>query len=367
MRTLTLLGEYVGAQRCYLVQYSNDGALFSFANEWVAEGIQPHIQNLQNYSAATAPWWTAVLRHTEIIHIPNVEQMPPEADMEKKILQERGIQSVAVVPLISEHILIGFLGFDKAPEKTSHSSDKINLLKSIAEILTNAIYRAQLQLELQEHIRQIEKSLEEKSVLLKEIHHRVKNNLQVISSLLSLQSAQIKDPQARQLFNDSQNRVRSMALIHEKLYQSNDLAHIDFKDYVQNLSNFLMRSFAAEMRGVRSRLDIENIFLKIDQAIPCGLILNELVSNSLKHAFPEGRNGEVYIQFRLDENRQYHLTVGDNGAGFPADIDFQNTTSLGLQLVSSLTGQIDGNIELIKTPGTEFRITFYETNLEAVH
>jgi two-component sensor histidine kinase len=206
----------------------------------------------------------------------------------------------------------------------------------------------------------VREALQEKEVLLKEVHHRVKNNLQVISSLLSLQSSQIKDPETVQIFRDSQNRVRSMALIHEKLYQSHDLAQIEFKGYIQSLTSFLVRSFAAESRGVTFRLDVDAIELGIDQAIPCGLIINELVSNSLKYAFPDSQKGEVYIQFKIDKGQRLHLNVGDNGVGFPENVDFQNTASLGLQLVNSLVSQLEGSIKLVRSSGTEFRIDFCE-------
>jgi two-component sensor histidine kinase len=206
--------------------------------------------------------------------------------------------------------------------------------------------------------------LREKEILLKEIHHRVKNNLQVISSLLSLQSEKLQDQQAGQLFRDSQNRIRSMALIHEKLYQSHDLARIDIRGYIQSLSHFLMRSFAAEARSVDFQTQVDEIFLGIDQAVPCGLIINELVSNALKHAFPNHREGVVFIRLHKDGEGQIHLEVGDNGIGFPEGVDFQNTTSLGLQLVNSLVGQLDGTITLNCTAGAIFLITFREPGTE---
>jgi two-component sensor histidine kinase len=286
--------------------------------------------------------------------------MPVEAGIEKEILKEHGIHSVVVVPLVTEYQLIGFLGFETVQVKRKFLEDEVILLKTIAEIITNALHRANLQLALQKHVRQVEESLEEKNVLLKEIHHRVKNNLQVISSLLSLQSAQVKDPMTVQLFRDSQNRVRTMALIHEKLYQSHDLARIDFKSYIESLSSYLVRSFAVEAFGVTFCLDIEQISLGIDQAIPCGLIVNELVTNSLKYAFPDSQQGQVTIQFKIDERQQLHLNVGDTGVGFPKNIDYQNTASLGLQLVNSLVNQLEGSIELVCSGGTEFKIKFYE-------
>ncbi len=199
-------------------------------------------------------------------------------------------------------------------------------------------------------------SLKEKEVLLKEVHHRVKNNLQIISSLLNLQSKYIKDDQALEMFKESRNRIRSMTLIHEKLYRSKDLANIDVAEYIQNLSSNLFRSYSAGRVSLKTQVD--DILLGIDTAIPCGLIINELVSNSLKHAFPE-KQGEIFVDLHRDDGR-FTLIVRDNGVGLPESVDFRNTDSLGLQLVCTLTDQLDGAIELNRTGGTEFKITFGE-------
>jgi two-component sensor histidine kinase/HAMP domain-containing protein len=205
---------------------------------------------------------------------------------------------------------------------------------------------------------QIEASLKEKEVLLQEIHHRVKNNLQVISSLLNLQSEYVEDQKALEVFQESQHRVRSMALIHEKLYRSENLAQIDFADYVRELSTYLFRSQTAKVQDITLTVQPENIFLDIDRAVPCGLMLNELVSNALKHAFPNGRPGEIRIELSIDNHRQLTLKVIDNGIGFLAEWDYQNTKSLGLQLVNTLVDQLDGKIELDRDNGMEFTITF---------
>ncbi|MGD0235319.1 MAG: histidine kinase dimerization/phosphoacceptor domain -containing protein [Syntrophorhabdales bacterium] len=199
-------------------------------------------------------------------------------------------------------------------------------------------------------------SLKEKEVLLKEVHHRVKNNLQIISSLLNLQSKYIKDDQALEMFKESRNRIRSMTLIHEKLYRSKDLANIDVAEYIQNLSSNLFRSYSAGRVSLKTQVD--DILLGIDTAIPCGLIINELVSNSLKHAFPE-KQGEIFVDLHRDDGR-FTLIVRDNGVGLPESVDFRNTDSLGLQLVCTLTDQLDGAIELNRIGGTEFKITFGE-------
>lgn len=206
---------------------------------------------------------------------------------------------------------------------------------------------------------QIRASLEEKELLLKEIHHRVKNNLQVISSLLSLQARQIQDEKAREMFNNSQDRVMSMALIHEKLYRSDELARVNFTDYLRDLTDNLFQSYQIDSQRIQLQLEVENLLLAIDEAIPCGLIINELILNALKHAFPDGREGTLYIYLgHRDEDDQYLLIVRDDGVGLPADLDLARVDSLGLKLVNILVMQLKGRIEMSGAPGAEFRISF---------
>ena len=207
---------------------------------------------------------------------------------------------------------------------------------------------------------QLKRSLDEKEVLVREIHHRVKNNLQIISSLIYLQTKNITDPAALRLFRDGDNRVRSMALIHEELYNSKDLAHIDFAAYIKNLTNHLYHSYREENKVVHIKTDVDKISLSMDTAINCGMIINELVSNSLKHAFTKGQAGTIRISLHPTNRTKYLLIVSDDGKGIPSHIDFLNTQSLGLQLVCNLTDQINGTIELNRENGTEFRIAFME-------
>jgi PAS domain S-box-containing protein len=203
----------------------------------------------------------------------------------------------------------------------------------------------------------IKAALEEKEVLLKEIHHRVKNNMQMISSLLKLQEIKMKDLTVKKAFKESQNRIRSMAMIHEKLYQSEDLAKIDIGKYIESLTTDLFWTYNVRPDTIKLRIRVKNVYLDIDLAIPCGLIINELVSNSLKYAFPEGKKGEIIIDFSL-KNDKYQLTVGDNGAGFPEDLDFRKVETLGLQLVMLFGKKIKGTIELNRRKGTVFKIIF---------
>ncbi|HID43339.1 MAG TPA: PAS domain-containing protein, partial [Archaeoglobaceae archaeon] len=213
--------------------------------------------------------------------------------------------------------------------------------------------------ELKEIQSKLEKSLSEKEILLKEVHHRVKNNLQIISSLLNLQKSYIKDDTTLNFLNDSQNRIKTMALIYEKLYQSEDLVRIDFSEYVRSLVSHLIRSYGSADR-IKLKVDVDDVQLNIDMAIPCGLIINELVSNSLKHAFPDGK-GEIRVEMHRN-NGELRLVVSDNGIGMSEKIYFQKIDTLGLQLVNTLANQLSGSIKLHREEGTEFEITFPVSN-----
>lgn len=250
----------------------------------------------------------------------------------------------------------------------------------------------------------LKKSLDEKEILLKEIHHRVKNNLQIISSLLNLQSRYINDEEMLDIYKESQNRVKSMAMIHEKLYQTEDLARIDFGDYVKSLILDLFGSYGVDKNLIQLNIDIKDILMGINTAIPCGLIVNELVTNSIKHGFPtikcqkspdksfailatesrgpanstfnsqatvscgpenekfsshDGIKGEIDVGITNNDDF-FVMTIYDNGVGFPEDLNVHDTKTLGMQLVISLINQLRGTVELERGNGTLFRITFKE-------
>jgi len=202
-------------------------------------------------------------------------------------------------------------------------------------------------------------SLREKEALLKEIHHRVKNNLQITSSLLRLQSSVLQDPQSRELFLESENRIKSMALVHERLYQSNNLSEIDIGDYVQSLAPEMLRSLESKSRRIDLKVDTRPILLGIDKAIPFGLITNELISNCVKHAFRNREDGRIWVSVGLEAG-EIILTVADDGVGFPSVPDFKNTKTLGLQIVNDLTTQLRGFLELIRDQRTTFIVRFPE-------
>ncbi|MBC7350382.1 MAG: PAS domain S-box protein [Candidatus Aminicenantes bacterium] len=201
-------------------------------------------------------------------------------------------------------------------------------------------------------------ALREKDVMLKEIHHRVKNNLQVMASLLRLQAAQLTEKKAREAFRKSQTRIRSMAMIHERLYQSGNLASVDFADYVEKLVTHLYVLYEVDQSRVHFRNEVGEIGLDINQAIPCGLIVNELVSNALKYAFPGSKKGELLVKMFRDENGRIHLVVKDTGRALPARIDIHSSETLGFQIINDLTKQLNGTLEYRRDGGNEFEITF---------
>jgi PAS domain S-box-containing protein len=201
-------------------------------------------------------------------------------------------------------------------------------------------------------------ALQEKEVLLKEVYHRIKNNLQVISSLLDLQADSVADPQVRALFEDSQQRLQAVALIHESLYQAGNVTRIQAADYIHELSTRVFQAYTPPGDRITLTVQADPVWIGMQSAIPCGLIVNELLSNSLKYAFPNDQAGEITVGLRVAPEGSIILTVCDTGVGFPADVDFRHTDSLGLQLVCLLTEQLNGTIELDRAAGTQWTLTF---------
>ena len=203
----------------------------------------------------------------------------------------------------------------------------------------------------------ISQSLKEKDVLLKEVHHRVKNNMQVISSILNLQSSYVRDAYALNLLKECQNRIKSMAFIHESLYQTKNFESVNFSEYVTTLSKNLVHTYSINTKKIKLILTLDDLMLNLDASIPCGLIINEIISNSLKYAFPDNRDGIIFVTLRVDKNK-VKIEVGDNGVGIPENVDIKNTQTLGLQLVDTLVEQISGTLKLNRSKGTIFSIEF---------
>ena len=214
-----------------------------------------------------------------------------------------------------------------------------------------------METEIEQRVEQIRASLREKETLLKEIHHRVKNNLQVISSLLSLQSDKTSDTTPRKLFHDARDRVRSMALVHEKLYNSQNLARVELGEYTRSLMGNLLQAHAALASKVRLRIEQDAVFLPVDVAIPCGLILNELATNALKHAFRERAEGEIAIETRRLADGRNRIVFCDDGGRLPAGLEWRSADSLGLRPIRMLCEQLGGTSEVCNGQGTRFELT----------
>jgi PAS domain S-box-containing protein len=225
-----------------------------------------------------------------------------------------------------------------------------NMIKEISCMSYNVTDKKIIEQKMQE-------SINEKEILLQEVHHRVKNNLQVISSILNLQSSYVKDENSLSILRESQNRIKSMSFIHESLYQTKDFSGIEFGGYILSLANNLVHSYSLEVGLVKLTTEFDDMYLSLDQAIPCGLIANELISNSLKYAFDKGQHGELFVSAKHKDSK-VTLIISDNGKGLPEGFDYENSDSLGLQLVYTLKDQLDASIQVFTKKGTKYLITF---------
>jgi PAS domain S-box-containing protein len=346
---LKLVVETLEIDRSSLLQFSDDKKQLRTTHFWGKAETSKGNDVKKLPLDKILPEFTKRILHNRILASSNVESIGTEFAQEKKFLLGEGIRSQLTIPLQVGGSVIGALTFNSLKRGRTWSDELIQELRLLGEIFTNALIRKRAD-------EKIRSSLHEKEILLKEIHHRVKNNMQIISSLMSLQSRRTEDEKMKNLFDESQSRIRSMALVHEQLYQSEDLAKIDFKAYVRSLTNELIQLYLINTKMIQLVIDIENIQLSVDTAIPYALIINELVSNSLKYAFPEGEEGIITVRFCNHHDDGYTLTVSDNGIGLPEEFDLKNTETLGLQLVRILVKQLKGNITVNRERGTAYLI-----------
>jgi len=288
-----------------------------------------------------------------------------KSEMESLVFS-KGISSYICVGLKFQGQLIGELNFAFA-EGEKIDKAIIDTILEISNQVAVAIVQLSLEEKLKQHADDLQNSLREKEVLLKEIHHRVKNNLQIITSLLYLQSLKIDDAETQSIFKDSQNRVKSLALVHEKLYQSKDLARIDFSDYLKNLTNFIFTTYKTNIANLTIDYDLDEVYLSVEISVPLGLIINELLSNALKYAFTgveadEFKQHRIVLSLKNPESNKYILSISDNGKGLPDNFNIEDAESLGLKLVTSLVQQIDGTLIVHPKDLTEFKVTFTTEN-----
>jgi predicted ATPase/two-component sensor histidine kinase len=273
----------------------------------------------------------------------------PHAFTADPYIRERNVRSVVCVPLVKQTELVGVLYLENNLAPRVFSSARVAVLELLASLAATSLDNAWLERE--------NASLAEKESLLREVHHRVKNNLQLISSMLSLQAHRVTDPAVSELFAESRNRVRSMALVHDNLYRAGNFARIAMASHVSTLCAQLARAYGLAGQRVELTTAVSDVHLEMSQAVSCGLIINELVSNSLKHAFEGGRPGTIRVELRCDDGTNV-LTVADNGVGLAAEFDFGTTNTLGLRLVRDLTEQLHGKVAIARGVGTTFTIAF---------
>jgi PAS domain S-box-containing protein len=261
-------------------------------------------------------------------------------------------------PLKTEAAVIGVMAVQSYQAARFFEGEEKAVFLFLSSQVAMAIDRVRARERLQE-------SLQEKEALLREVHHRVKNNMQIISSMFNLQAGEISDPRAVDKIRQGQARIRSMALIHEKLYQSKDLARINFGDYIRSLASHIFLFWKVDGERIKLEMDLEDATLDINTAIPCGLILNELLSNALKHAFPDGRTGTVRLSLHREPGGGLSLSIGDDGVGLPLGIEPGRTNTLGLQIVGLLTRQLNGTLAIDRIAGTAFSIRFRELSYKS--
>ncbi len=352
-RAIAEIGEFTGVDRSYVFRFSSDGATMSNTHEWCAGGVAPQSGRLQNLPVAHFDYSISLMRAGDIFYVENTSQLPPDATAERVEFDKEGITTLINVPIRVRGSMMGFLGFDAVRERKLWTQDDVRLLRLVSEIFANALDRKMTDDKLQA-------SLYEKELLLKEIHHRVKNNLQIVNSLLYLQGNAIKesaDETSLEAFRQSQGRIRAMAAIHDHLYRTPDLAAVDIQQYLQTLVPDLVASYSAGER-IRVRIRGSNIRLGIDRAIPCALIINELLTNCLKHAFPDGSHGSIDVNIDQPSDGLNRVSVSDNGVGFPQGRHWRGYKTLGLRLVGDLIAQLDGDLRLTGDEGTQVVLTF---------
>lgn len=342
----SIISELMPARNFYIALYDPETGLLSFPyfkDEYdEAPPSQPLRRGLTDY----------VLRQGEPLLADPVKFLELERSGEVESIGAPSIDWLGV-PLKVKDKTIGVLVVQTYTEGVRYKKEDRDMLMFVSMQAAVAIERKRAETTLRA-------SLHEKEVLLKEIHHRVKNNMQVISSLFNLQAGHTTNEECRGILKEGQTRIRSMALVHEKLYQSRDLSKIDFADYIQSLAVHLFHSYLVNPAQVRMETDFKDVSLDINSAVPCGLILNELISNALKHAFPEGRTGVIKIGLRRGPGGAVELRVADDGVGFPKRLDFRKAESFGLQIVNLLVDQLEAAIDLDRTKGTAFTMTFRE-------
>jgi|GEM_PF-1263641 len=394
-KSIALLAKLRKAEYAYLCTFNEDGKSYGCIYDWeqCRDGKEAPGGSGRRVTSLISSWLEKLIQG-QIIHVKTASNISDDEKEAEKHLLDKEIHSLLIIPIKTSSKVVGFIGFESSERATDWTDEDVMLVRVASEIIIQVYERKKQEEELNSYRNHLEDivskrtkelsaineelekkiieqalteerlkiSLREKEVLLREIHHRVKNNLQLVSSLLNLQARSLNDPTATDLINESRSRVKIMALVHESLYESEELDRIDYGEYLRKLVNYLFRTY--NRKDVTYQLNASRVHLDINVALPCGLIVNELVSNSLKHAFPNGRGGMVSISLDTGKNGTVTLKISDNGVGFPLNYDFDNPASLGLQLVNDLALQIEASMQVSSLEGASYTLTFARQPLE---
>lgn len=350
--SLSLMGRFISADRVYIFKYDFEKGVTSNTHEWCSKYASKQIDNLQDVPIKKAKNWVETHKKGNVIHIKDISEMD-EKDSLKHVLESQSIKSVLTVPMILNGECIGFAGFDTTMDYREYSDREVRLMKLFAQMLVNVLNRKQ-----QEDL--LYSQIKERELLIKEIHHRVKNNLQIISSFLYLQSQYSHDHKVKQILNTTNNRIKAMAILHEKIYRGDSLNKFSFKSYLEEINRQLFNHYVQD-QSLQLDLDIEDIDISLNRAIPIGLIVNELVTNAVQHAFVGKDSGKLTVEVHSKKSK-VTIIIKDDGVGYDIE-NHDRESSLGLVIVDSLIAQLDGNYEVKVDNGTNYHIEFPKENL----
>ena len=353
--TLRDLGRFSKADRAYLFKFRENGTIMDNTHEWCRTSVAPQREKLQNLASVTFPWWVSKILSGEYIHIRDVNMLPDETAAEREILSSQDIKSVLVIGFSIEGKVAGFIGLDNVVGDVEWDEGDLALLRTVSEIVGNALERNLAEEKLRS-------SVEEKEILLREVHHRVKNNLQVVSSLLDLSMLHSNDPQTQRSLENARSKVNTMALIHTYLYRDSRFDRINIAQCLSTLVEQLSCIYSSSGK-IDTLIQSADVLLSINQAIPCALVLNELISNAFKHAFKGRGTGTIEIFISNDGHGEISIELRDDGIGIPDGLELDSADSLGLTLVRNLVRhQLRGEVFMRSKVGTEFSIRFKQSD-----
>jgi len=345
------LGRFSKADRAYLFRYDENESVMNNTHEWCAEHVTSQMKNLQGLSFSLYPWWVNKLYQGGYIHIRDISSLPAEASAEREMLEAQHVKSLLVIGFSIAGKVAGFIGFDNVLGNVEWDEGDFALLRTVSEIIGNAFEKNLAEEKLRS-------SLNEKEVLLREVHHRVKNNLQVVSSLLDLGMLYTDETQEKRILEDARSKVNTMALIHTHLYKEAQFDTINIAKCLNNLIEQLSCLYASA-GNIDTLIQTSDVHLNINQAIPCALIINELISNAYKHAFRERQSGTIEVSISPNGSGEIVVVLRDDGIGMPDGIELDSADSLGLNLVHNLVkNQLKGAILMQRRDGTEYVIKF---------